>query len=246
MPFVPLSKTRLFEGVVEQIQEEIRKGVLKPGDKLPSERELAEMLNVSRNSLREALRTLEIMNYVEIKPGEGVYIKKIRMDDLLAPVTSAISMDKGMIMDLLDVRDVIEAEMAQRAAIFATPEDIARIGKSLEAAKAAIESGESGLEEDSDFHMAIAQATHNTAFVMLMNIIKDSLTLSREATLQIKGQPLRTLKDHEKVFEAIQKKDPEMARELMQEHILNAKENIVRLSNNSQKVYHIAESDEIE
>ncbi|RQD72306.1 MAG: FadR family transcriptional regulator [Tindallia sp. MSAO_Bac2] len=231
MSFVPLNKTRLFESVVNQIQEEIKKGVLIPGDKLPSERELSEALNVSRNSLREALRTLEIMNYVEIRPGEGVYIKKIRMDDLLEPVTSAISLDKGMIMDLLDVRDVIEVEMAKRAAIFATSDDIERIGKALEDSREAIEAGETGLEEDGEFHMAIAQATHNEAFVMMMNLIKGSLTLSQKATLQIKGQPRRTLKDHVKVYEAIRMNDPEMAMKHMKEHILKAKENIIRLNN---------------
>ena len=206
MSFGPHSKIRLFENVVKQIQEEIRKGALRPGDKLPSERELAETLNFSCEHLREILRTLETMHYVEIKPGEGVYIIKNNVDDLLESITSAISMDKSMILDLLEVRGVIEAETAKRAAIFATPKDIERIGNALEASKKAIESGRSGIEEDSEFHIAIAQASHNTVFAMLMNFINDPLTLSREAMLDTSKKPLRILKDHVKVYEAIRKK----------------------------------------
>lgn len=230
MTFKPLNKTRLFQDIVRQIQDQIRDGRLKPGDRLPSERELAEMMQVSRNSLREALRTLEIMNYVEIKPGEGVYIKQVTVDDLLKPLTSAISDDKVLLLDLLDVRDLIEAETARLAAIHASPEDIEQIEKIIESAKQTIDSGGTGLREDSDFHSAVAQATHNTAYVVLMNLIKDSLSLSREATLRIKGQPARTIDDHIKVYKAIRDKDPEKASHLMKEHILKAKKNIIKKS----------------
>ncbi len=228
MTFEPLNKTRLFEDIVRQIQDQIRDGQLKPGDRLPSERELAEMMQVSRNSLREALRTLEIMNYVEIKPGEGVYIKQVRMDDLLGPLTLAISDDKALLLDLLDVRDLIEAETARRAAIYANAEDIEKIEKIIESAKKTVAAGGTGIREDSDFHSAVAEATNNAAYVILMNLIKDSLSLSREATLRIKGQPARTIEDHLKVFEAIRDKDPEKASGLMKNHILKAKRNIIK------------------
>jgi GntR family transcriptional regulator, transcriptional repressor for pyruvate dehydrogenase complex len=211
MKFEPLHKTRIFESIVKQILEQIRDGDLSPGDRLPSERELSDMFQVSRNSVREALRTLEMMNYVEIRSGEGVFIKEISLDELMGPLVSSISSDKSMILDLLDVRDVIEVEMARRAAIYSTDHDIKNLQECLDRSIESVKNGGLGLKEDSDFHSIIAQSTQNSAFVMLMNLIKDSLTLSREATLKIPGQPERTIADHTKVYEAIVNRNPEDA-----------------------------------
>jgi GntR family transcriptional regulator, transcriptional repressor for pyruvate dehydrogenase complex len=127
MSFEPLSRTRLFEDIVQQILDQIKSGDLKPGDKLPSERDLSEMLNVSRNSLREALRALEMMNFIEIKPGEGAIVREVTISNLLDPVTDAISIDQKLMLDLLDVREIIEIETARRAAIKGTEEDFKAI-----------------------------------------------------------------------------------------------------------------------
>jgi GntR family transcriptional regulator, transcriptional repressor for pyruvate dehydrogenase complex len=226
MPFVPLSKTRLFENIVRQIQEQIKAGDLKPGDKLPPERELAEMFNVSRNSLREALRTLEIMNCVQIKSGEGVFIKEIRIDELFEPIIDAISFDKQLLLDLLDVRELFEVETARRAALYGTEDDFRRIREAVELTEKEIKSKGIGLSGDSSFHYAIAAATHNRAFMMIFNLITEALMKNMEATLTIPGQPHRTLSDHKKIYEAIANRHADLAAHLMQEHIQKARKNM--------------------
>ncbi len=226
MPFEPLLKTRLFEKIVRQIQEQIKAGELNPGDKLPPERELAEMFNVSRNSLREALRTLEMMNYVEIKSGEGVFVKEIRIDELFEPIIDAISFDKQLLFDLLDVRELIEMETARRAAEYGTKDDFKRIQEAIEIMEKEIESKGIGLMGDSGFHHAIAAATHNRAFMMIFNLITEALMKNMEATLTIPGQPHRTLTDHKKIYEAISGRRADDAVRLMQEHIQRARKNM--------------------
>lgn len=226
MPFVPLSKTRLFEVIVKQIQEQVKSGDLKPGDKLPPERELAEMFDVSRNSLREALRALEMMNYVEIKPGEGIFIKEIKIDKLFEPIIDAIGFDKQLLLDLLDVRELVEVETARRAALYGTEEDFKRIREAVELTEREIEHNGIGLHGDSSFHHAIAEASHNRAFMMIFHMITEALTKNMEATLSIPGQPHRTLSDHKKVYEAISRRQADLAAQLMQEHIQKARRNM--------------------
>lgn len=226
----PLKRTRLFQGIVEQVQKLIKTGLLKPGDQLPPERELAGKLNVSRTSVREAMRTLEIMGYIDIRPGEGAFIKETTIDNVLKPITSAIKVEKDLILDLLDVRDVIEVAAAKRAATYATNTDIKRIRIAILNAKEDVKAGGIGLQGDDDFHLSIAKATHNTVFEVVMNLIEDLLTKSREATLQIPGQPTKTIKDHKKIYEAIKEKKPDEAAKYMKEHLTKAKNNILRLN----------------
>jgi len=231
MELEPMQKNRLFQGIVKQIQNLIKQGYLKPGDQLPPERELTEKLNVSRTSVREALKALEIMGYIEIRAGEGAFIKETTLEDIIEPLTSAIPVEKELILDVLDVRDVIEFETAKRAALYATDKDIDDIEKAILEEKEDVETGGIGLRGDDVFHLSIARATHNQFFELIMNLIADFLTKSREATLKIPGQPLKTIEDHTKIYEAIKEKNREKAAALMKEHLTKAKKNIINLVN---------------
>lgn len=179
--------------------------------------------------MREALRTLEIMGYVEIKAGEGVFVKAVKLDDLLEPITTSIYVDKTLILNLLDLRDVMEMETARKAAIYGEERDLQKIEAVLLAGEEEIKTGAIGLNSDNQFHHAIAEATHNNIYVLVMNLISDLLDKSREATLKIPGQPKRTLEDHWKIYHAIRNRQPEEAAQLMKEHINKAKKNITRL-----------------
>ena len=154
MEYEPLLRKRLFEGIVDRIKAQIKSGQLSPGDQLPAERELAEKMSVSRTSVREALRTLEIMGYIEIKAGEGVFVKQVTFDDLLEPIMGALSVDKDLILDLLDVRDIIEVEMTKKAVMNASEEDLSRIENAIVNAEAEVQAGGVGLEGDNNFHAA--------------------------------------------------------------------------------------------
>jgi len=224
--FKPLAKTRLFESIVMQIREQIQSGALKPGDKLPSERDLAEMMDVSRNSLREALRTLEMMKYLEIRSGEGVFVKDVSINDLMDPIVDAISVDNVLLLDLLDVREIIEVETARRAAVVGTESDFQKILSAIERAEEKVANSGIGLDEDHGFHLAIAEATHNQAFLMIFILISEALMKNMEATLTISGQPEKTISDHKKVYHAIRSRKPEEAAKLMKEHIVKARKNL--------------------
>ena len=233
--FKPLAKTRLFESIVTEIREQIQSGVLKPGDKLPSERELAEMMDVSRNSLREALRTLEMMNYVEIRSGEGVFVKEVSINDLVDPIIDAISVDNVLLFDLLDVREIIEVETARRAAVNGTEEDFLKIKTAIERAEKRVANSGIGLDEDHGFHLAIAEATHNQAFLMIFILISEALMKNMEATLTIPGQPEKTIADHKAVCKAICSRQPEKAAHLMKDHIIKARKNLENSKNKQLK-----------
>lgn len=223
----PLKKKKLFQEIVSRIQHSIRQGDLKPGDQLPTERDLTQQLNVSRTSVREALLTLEIMGYIEIRQSKGAFVREVKLEDIIEPIISAIYVDNQMVLDLLDVRDLIETETARLAAVNATSEDLKNIEDAIIDAENEVEYGGLGLKGDDLFHAAIANSSGNQVYELIMYLIRDLLSKSREATLTIKGQPSKTIDDHRKVLDSIRGGDPEMAQKLMKEHLSKAKQNII-------------------
>jgi GntR family transcriptional repressor for pyruvate dehydrogenase complex len=227
MEFVPPKKTRLYHEIVTQIQNLIKQGLLKPGDKLPSERELTEKLKVSRTTVREALRVLEILGYIDIKAGEGAFIKEITIENILEPLKAAFSVEKKLILDLIDVREVIEVETARRAAVHASESDLKDIENTILEGIKDIEEGGIGLSGDDSFHLSIARASKNQVFELIMILIGDLLTKCKEATLKIPGQPLKTIDDHKKIYQAIKERNPKKSASLMKKHLAKAKKNIL-------------------
>lgn len=140
----PLKKTRLYEEIIKQLIELIKKGTLKPGDKLPPERELAAQLNVSRTAIREALRSLETMGFIESRVGGGTFIKEITLDNVIDPFSTFLAQDKKLIVELIDVRLLLEVEMARLAALEINDEKVAMIEKSLNLMDEEIKKGQMG------------------------------------------------------------------------------------------------------
>ena len=230
LKFEPLQKSRLFEDIIKQIQLKIREGHLKAGDKLPSEREFAEQLNVSRTSVREAYRVLEALSFIEIRPGDGVYIKEMKFEDILSPVVIPIKVDKKLLFNLMDVREVIEVETVKRATVHASREDLMKMKKCLMSAEENIQNGGKGAQQDIDFHNLFLKATSNPLFFHIMNLLFDTLKKSREATLNIPGEPEKTHREHCQIFDAIKDQDAERAAFMMKKHLTRGKENIMRIS----------------
>lgn len=230
MELEPLKKKKIFQEIVEIIQDSIRQGNLKPGDQLPTERDLTQKLNVSRTSVREALLTLEIMGYIEIRQSKGAFVREVKLEDIIEPIISAIYVDNQMVLNLLDVRELIETETTRQAAISASEDDVKKIEKAILEAQDDIRQGGIGLEGDDLFHTAIASSTDNQVYELIMYLIRDLLSKSREATLNIEGQPLKTVEDHKKIFLAIKERNPDKAQELMKEHLNKAKNNIIKLA----------------
>ena len=222
----PLKKTRLYEEIIEQFRELISKGELKPGDKLPPERDLAIQLNVSRTAIREALRSLESMGFIESRVGGGTFIREITLDNVIKPFSGILSQDKKLMMELIDVRILLEGELAKLAAQRINEKKISMIEDSISLMEKEIKGGGIGIKGDNSFHNSLAAAAENSAMSKILDMCGDLLSNTREATLKIPGQPVKSVKDHKEIFEAIKKADGEEAKKRMRSHLRKAYKNI--------------------
>jgi len=131
MEFRPIRPRKIYEEIVEQIKDLMAEGDLKPGDKLLSERELAERLQVSRASVREALRALEMMGFVEIRTGEGTFVREACSDAIIQPLAMFISIERGNFFEIYEVRKIFETAAARLAAERATSDELQKIAEAL-------------------------------------------------------------------------------------------------------------------
>ncbi len=222
-----IKKIRLYEEVVGQLRQLIDEGRLKAGDRLPSERELAETFRVSRPSVREAIKTLEQEGLVITRPGSGTFIAAVDVEAIIQPLASLLSRGKDALIDLFEMRRLVEPGIAALAAERATPADIQRLKEILQAQERQIERGTSAVESDAAFHFAIGQATHNAALQRLVSAIVDILEPVREKSLQTRGRAHKSLASHREILVAIERHDPELARQAMQQHIEAVEYNVL-------------------
>jgi GntR family transcriptional repressor for pyruvate dehydrogenase complex len=217
--FAVIKQKRVYEDIVGQVQALIQEGVLKPGDRLPPERELAERLRVSRSSLREAIRALELRGLVVSRPGAGTFVSTESVETILSVIAASINGSGGYLGDIFEVRHLLEPQIAALAAERATPEDIRSMASSLDEQARQIERGETGVEGDTAFHFAMAMATHNQALVRVMSTIADIVRQSRDQSLQTPGRPQRSLASHRRILEMITMGEAEAARPAMEHHL---------------------------
>ena len=217
--FTAVRKTRVFEGVAQQIQRLIVDGALKPGERLPSERELAARLSVSRGSVRDAIRILELAGLVVPRQGEGTVVADLAPETVAAPIAAILLRKRELIGELLDVRRMIEPALAARAAERATPEEIARLEVILERQSARAARGEPSVDEDSEFHYQIALAAKNGVVRSVLDVLMQLLRETRARSLQAPGRPRRSLEGHRRIVEAIARHDPEGAERAVRLHL---------------------------
>jgi GntR family transcriptional repressor for pyruvate dehydrogenase complex len=218
--FEAIQKTKVYEEVAAQIERLILDGTLKPGDKLPSERDLAERFDVSRSAIREAIRALELKGFVEPRPGEGTLIRMPSFDSLLNPLASLLGQKRELVAELLDVRTMLEPPLAARAARHAAPEDIAHLEEILRRQTECVSRQELAIEEDTEFHYTIARAAKNSVIMKVLDMMMDVLRDSRERSLQVDGRREKSLAGHRRIFNAIKRRDPEAAEAAMREHLM--------------------------
>ncbi|MGO5066502.1 FadR family transcriptional regulator [Clostridium sporogenes] len=222
--FMPIKNAKVYEQVIEQIKTMIISGNLQKGDKLPSERELVDQLKVSRTSIREALRALEIVGLIKCKQGEGNFIRDNFDNSLFEPLSLVFMLEKSNKEDIIEVRRIIEVEAAALAAKRITKEQL----KKLEYIIGEIKNSEDEkilVKLDKNFHYEIAQASNN---FILLNIINSCSTLIdsliQNARYKIKimeniDNKEELLDQHEKIYLALKEKDSKLASKLMNEHL---------------------------
>ena len=223
-----VKQKRLYQDIVGQIQGLLADGRLKPGHQLPSERELSELFQVSRASVREALRALESTGFVEIRSGEGTYVAST-VESFLSPLAFAIQEQRDTLREIFEARRILEPEIASLAAERASPSEVRRLEVVLEEQARQIARGDTGVEADSAFHSALARAAKNTVFLRLDDAMVQSLRETRERSLQTDGRPARSLAGHRKILKAIRAGDPGKARKAMLEHLEAIERNLLRL-----------------
>jgi len=224
----PIRRNRLYQGIVSQIQGLLERGELQPGDQLPPERQLAEQFQVSRASVREALRSLELLGIVETRAGGGTFVRQATAGDLARPLSALMSRGHS-VADIIEVRGLIEPAIAARAAERIGAAELAELRVILNAQAAKIGSGEPYAEEDARFHELIGQAARNELLVTMLGVIWDVLRSSREEWLQSNHRAHRSIDAHERILAALEAHDPETARVVAAEHIREVGEGILRL-----------------
>ena len=215
----PIRKTKVYAEVAAQIQRLITEGRVKPGDKLPPERELAEIFGVSRSSVRDAIRVLEMQGLVEPRHGDGTLIREVPVDRLVRPLADALSAGKDTLADLFDMRKMLEPPLARAAAFRATDDDVRTLAQIVAHQTARLEAGEMTLEDDNAFHYVIATAAKNQVVLRTMDVLMDLLRDSRARSLQGPGRAEKSLEGHRRILDAIRRRDPEAAAAQMRQHI---------------------------
>ena len=225
--FEIVRKNKVYEEVARQIERLILKK-LKPGDKLPSERELAEMLQVSRSSIRDAIRGLELMGLVEPRQGAGTIVREVSAGGLVNPFATALKQRQALVSELLDFRKMLEPPLAARAASHASDEEIAEMEEILQRQEEKQAQGEAAIAEDAEFHYSIALASGNTVVLKVIDTLMDLLRDTRERSLQVEGRAERSLAGHRRILAAIKRHDTEAANSAMRRHIEDVEEIVLK------------------
>jgi GntR family transcriptional repressor for pyruvate dehydrogenase complex len=215
----PIKKTRVAEEIADRIRILIMDGTFPPGQRLPSERLLTGRFGVSRGSVRDALRMLEMIGLLETRHGQGTFPQELTVDRLVVPLASVVSYRHDLQDELLDVRHMFEPAIARAAATRLNDDDLADMERILDAQRKKLKTGHSAIVEDTAFHAALARSTRNRVVVRIMATLNDLLVESRRLTLKQKGRPEQSLKGHENVVAALRARDPEGAARAMDSHI---------------------------
>src|SRR5579859_1744037 len=213
--------SRLYEQIVQQVEESILKGQLKPGDQLPAERDLAQRFGVSRTAVREAVKTLREKGLVEAYSGRGTFVtdgtsQAMRQSlDLLVRVNQ----HEGS-LHLAELRQVLEPEIAARAATRIDEPLLATMREAVAVMDRNLHDPDAYVEADLDFHLALAEAVGNPIILSLLDSIVGLLREQRGRIFEVDGGPERGQFHHKRILAAIEQRDPEAAREAMRAHLL--------------------------
>lgn len=213
----PIEKTHVYEETVRQLEANLEDGAWPPGSRLPSERELAQVLNVGRTSVREALRMLQALDLVEIRPGEGTFVKAKAAPLAEAKLQSLLQ--NREVVQLYEVRELLELQTAALAVERATPEDIAAIESAVDRMADALKAGQTCLDEDLEFHLALARASDNQVLSQILEMLCDKLRPAIDLLFQVPGRPGRSVTEHRVILAAIKEGDSAKSQELMRVHL---------------------------
>lgn len=209
-------QTRIYERVVESIKASIARQELQSGDPLPPERQLMEDMGVSRSSLREAFRVLELLGLIESIPGKGRFVRHVQLS---TKQSGSIQLENAAILELMEARKILDPAMAAEAARRGTASDMTRLRRIIASTQSDLETIAHRAQSDFDFHLAIADATHNFLF---SNIVQMEFNLIMATHEHIYGHLVNKesfINEHTSMYEAILDRDAEQASAQATQHI---------------------------
>jgi len=217
--FGTLDRQVLSEQIAQRLLDMIREKKLRPGDRLPPERDLAAMMQVSRPSLREALRALSIMHIIENRRRLGTFITSLEPEAMVENISFILSLDVPTLVNVIEARKIIEPSLAAMAATKISAEQIEELEACVRRSEEMVQDPQAFIECDQEIHRRIAEAAQNNILSVFMNSIHHVCRYSRQKTTEIPEVPVRTLEDHRRLLKAIQNHDPEEASRVMREHL---------------------------
>lgn len=207
-----IKRVPLQHEIINCIREYIEKHELKPGDKLPSQAALIEMLGVSRTALREAIKTLEAKDVLEAKNGKGIYVKENYLSGLAKQIK--FSKEKDTLIELLEVRGILEKEIIKRVIQNATDEEIEELGAILSVLMDKYNHNEKQNKEDKAFHYKIYSMSHHQTIQSLVTFLSESMDELWEFPLNMESPFIDTIPLHADLFEAIKERNVKKAKEI--------------------------------
>ncbi|MCD4718150.1 MAG: FadR family transcriptional regulator [Desulfobacterales bacterium] len=221
--FQRISPKKISDEIIEQFKRLLSNGELRPGDELPSERELAESIGVSRPPLREALNALQAMGFVEIRPRSKIVVRSLTEKPVEDPLSLLIADDQEKFFELLDIRRAMESWAAFNAAKKATESDIERLEQIVVRDQKNLRENRDDAKTDADFHIAIALAAHNTVLSHLTascyNMLWSTQKMSREQIFMKRENKLHIAEQHMRIFQAIKSRNPDQASREARRHL---------------------------
>lgn len=232
MSYKQIRKVKIYEEVADSLIAMIKNGQLQPGDKLESVEQLAKNFDVGRSAIREALSGLRTMGLVEMRQGEGTYVKEFHASKFTLPVTTAFLMKLEDVKELYEVRQIMEVGTVGLAAVNHHEEDLQLIEQAFAKMKNTAGNESDAESADFGFHLAIAKASHNQMLISLMGslseIMSETIRETRRVLLYSGGMEDELLTAHEAIFAAIKLRDKQKAEKAMFEHLVSVKNQLFK------------------
>jgi GntR family transcriptional repressor for pyruvate dehydrogenase complex len=225
--FGAVERKILWEQIAEKLLAMLKERQLRPGDKLPPERELAAMMQVSRPSLREALRALSMMNVLEVRQGAGTFVTSLETELLVEHLDFVLSLENSSLIELFEARKIVELGIVGLAAERITDEELADLEAGLTRSQEALNHPVDFLQADEELHKTITKAARNPIMSRVIDSISKLLLVSRSRTVEIPGVRAQTVADHRAIVAALKGRDPEAAKQTMLQHLNNVERGFV-------------------
>lgn len=226
MEYKQIKPRKIYEEVTEALLKSIKNGDLKPGDQLESVQQLAENFKVSRSAVREALSALRVMGLIEMKQGEGTFVREFDPIMITTTLSAATLTKQEDIINLLEVRKILETGAAFTAALHRTEKDLIAMENALSNMEKGLHDEDKGEKADIAFHLAIASATQNPILARIMNnvsgLMTETIRDTRKLWLYNKQTTIdRLYHEHVQIYEAIKNQEAEKASQIMHDHLQN-------------------------